>query len=108
MEKYFCAFFLLILFILSLLLGILMLIPLMALGLINMTNPSVLMKENSELIAVHEGKYFKRGDGLAVGPGCFTRGLEYATGKTATVIGKFAACTKYFYFFCFLLTRHFH
>ncbi|XP_055311141.1 haloacid dehalogenase-like hydrolase domain-containing protein 2 isoform X2 [Sitodiplosis mosellana] len=48
----------------------------------------VLMKENSKLIAVHEGKYFKRGDGLAVGPGCFTRGLEYASGKTATVIGK--------------------
>lgn len=46
------------------------------------------MKEDSKLVAVHEGKYFKRSDGLAVGPGCFTRGLEYATGKTATVIGK--------------------
>lgn len=59
-----------------------------SLAKINMMNLSVLMKENSKLIAVHEGKYFKRGDGLAVGPGCFTRGLEYATGKTATVIGK--------------------
>lgn len=46
------------------------------------------MKDDSKLIAVHEGKYYKRGDGLAVGPGCFTRGLEYSTGKTATVIGK--------------------
>lgn len=46
------------------------------------------MKEDSKLIAVHEGKYYKRGDGLAIGPGCFTRGLEYSTGKTATVIGK--------------------
>lgn len=48
----------------------------------------VLMRGDSKLIAVHEGKYYKRGDGLAVGPGCFTRGLEYSTGKTATVIGK--------------------
>lgn len=46
------------------------------------------MKENSKLIAVHEGKYYKRSDGLAVGPGCFTRGLEYATAKKAIVIGK--------------------
>lgn len=51
-------------------------------------NLSVLMKDDSELIAVHEGKYFKRADGLAVGPGCFTRGLEYATSKKAIVIGK--------------------
>lgn len=55
---------------------------------IYMINLSVLMKKDSKLIAVHEGKYFKRSDGLAVGPGCFTRGLEYATGKTAIVIGK--------------------
>lgn len=27
------------------------------------------MKEDSKLIAVHEGKYYKRGDGLAIGPG---------------------------------------
>lgn len=60
----------------------------LVLAKINMMNGSVLMKEDSKLIAVHEGKYYKRGDGLAVGPGCFTRGLEYATGKTATVIGK--------------------
>lgn len=48
----------------------------------------ILMKENSQLVAVHEGKYYKRADGLAIGPGCFTRGLEYVTGKKATVIGK--------------------
>lgn len=46
------------------------------------------MRENSQLVAVHEGKYYKRGDGLALGPGCFTRGLEYASGKKAVVIGK--------------------
>lgn len=44
--------------------------------------------ENNLLVAVHEAKYYKRSDGLAVGPGCFTRGLEYATGKKAVVIGK--------------------
>lgn len=46
------------------------------------------MKDESRLVAVHEGKYFKRSDGLAIGPGCFTRGLEYATGKKSIVIGK--------------------
>lgn len=70
-----------------------------------MMDPSVLMKENSKLIAVHEGKYFKRSDGLAVGPGCFTRGLEYATGKTATVIGKFGMHNLFlFLLFFFSLT----
>lgn len=44
--------------------------------------------ESNTLVAIHEGKYFKRGDGLAIGPGCFTRGLEYATGRKAVVIGK--------------------
>lgn len=52
------------------------------------------MKKNSKLIAVHEGKYFKRSDGLAVGPGCFTKGLEYATDKKAIIIGK---PDKYFF-----------
>lgn len=52
-------------------------------------NSRVLMRSKSNLlVAVHEGKYYKRSDGLAVGPGCFTKGLEYATGKKAIVIGK--------------------
>lgn len=45
-------------------------------------------QKSHKLVAVHEGKYYKRGDGLALGPGCFVKGLEYATGQTATVIGK--------------------
>ncbi|XP_017954408.1 haloacid dehalogenase-like hydrolase domain-containing protein 2 [Drosophila navojoa] len=50
---------------------------------------SVLMEQKShKLVAVHQGKYYKRSDGLALGPGCFVKGLEYATGKTATLIGK--------------------
>lgn len=56
--------------------------------LLNMMNVSVLMKAESKLIAVHEGKYYKRADGLAVGPGFFSHGLEYATSKKAIIIGK--------------------
>lgn len=46
------------------------------------------MNKNNPLIAIHEAKYFKRSDGLAIGPGCFTRGLEFATGQRSIVIGK--------------------
>lgn len=46
------------------------------------------MKENSILVAVHEGKYYKRKNDLAVGPGFLTHGLEYVTGKPAIVLGK--------------------
>lgn len=49
---------------------------------------SVLMKDNSILVAIHEGKYYKRKNDLAVGPGFFTHGLEYVTGKSAIVLGK--------------------
>lgn len=42
----------------------------------------------AELVAIHKGRYFSRSDGLALGPGPFVVALEYATGKTATVIGK--------------------
>lgn len=50
---------------------------------------SVLMQQKShKLVAVHQGKYYKRSDGLALGPGCFVKGLEYATDKMATIIGK--------------------
>lgn len=46
------------------------------------------MRDGSQLIGIHEGKYYKQSDGLSVGPGFFTRGFEYATGKQATIIGK--------------------
>ncbi|EDW02790.1 haloacid dehalogenase-like hydrolase domain-containing protein 2 [Drosophila grimshawi] len=50
---------------------------------------NVLLQEKThKLVAVHQGKYYKRADGLALGPGCFVKGLEYATGSTATIIGK--------------------
>ncbi|XP_076309571.1 haloacid dehalogenase-like hydrolase domain-containing protein 2 [Tachypleus tridentatus] len=40
------------------------------------------------LIAIHKGRYYKRHDGLALGPGPFVAGLEYATDRKAEVVGK--------------------
>ncbi|CAJ1071146.1 haloacid dehalogenase-like hydrolase domain-containing protein 2 [Xyrichtys novacula] len=40
------------------------------------------------LIAIHKARYYKRTDGLALGPGPFVTGLEYATDCKATVVGK--------------------
>lgn len=54
----------------------------------------LLENKSSELIAIHQGKYYKRKDGLALGPGCFIKGLEYAASKEAKVIGK---PNKYFF-----------
>jgi len=54
----------------------------------------ILLNKSHPLIAIHEGKYYKRGDGLALGPGCFTKGLEFSTGTNAIIIGK---PTPYFF-----------
>lgn len=40
------------------------------------------------MIAIHKGRYFSCGDGLALGPGPFVSALEFATGKTSVVVGK--------------------
>lgn len=49
----------------------------------------VLMEsKDHELIAVHQGRYYKRGDGLALGPGAYIKGLEYAASVEAVLIGK--------------------
>lgn len=50
--------------------------------------PFRLVLDGASLIAIHKAKYYKRPDGLALGPGPFVQGLEYATGVTATVVGK--------------------
>ncbi|XP_063987804.1 haloacid dehalogenase-like hydrolase domain-containing protein 2 [Diachasmimorpha longicaudata] len=47
-----------------------------------------LLLQGASLIAIHEGRYYKRGDGLALGPGAFIRGLEYSANVKAEVIGK--------------------
>ncbi|XP_061590368.1 haloacid dehalogenase-like hydrolase domain-containing protein 2 [Cololabis saira] len=44
--------------------------------------------EGAPIIAIHKARYYKRKDGLALGPGPFVAGLEYATDCKATVVGK--------------------
>lgn len=42
----------------------------------------------AELIALHKGRYWQVESGLRIDIGAFITGLEYASGKEATVIGK--------------------
>lgn len=44
--------------------------------------------DGAELIGIHAGKFYKREDGLALGPGCFVKGLEYAAQCKAELVGK--------------------
>jgi HAD superfamily hydrolase (TIGR01458 family) len=44
--------------------------------------------DGAEMVAMHKGRYWQVEGGLALDIGAFVAGLEYATGKTATVIGK--------------------
>ncbi|TWW66574.1 haloacid dehalogenase-like hydrolase domain-containing protein 2 isoform X2 [Takifugu flavidus] len=47
-----------------------------------------LILDGAPLIAIHKGRYYRRKDGLALGPGPFVTGLEYAADCRATVVGK--------------------
>ncbi|XP_058801531.1 haloacid dehalogenase-like hydrolase domain-containing protein 2 isoform X2 [Phymastichus coffea] len=47
-----------------------------------------LLMNGASLIAIHEGRYYKKSDGLAIGPGAFVKGLEYSSDVKAEVIGK--------------------
>lgn len=42
----------------------------------------------AELIAIHKNKYWKTEAGLQLDIGAFVAGIEFATGKTATILGK--------------------
>ncbi|KAK2720710.1 hypothetical protein QYM36_004560 [Artemia franciscana] len=44
--------------------------------------------DGATIIAIHKGRYYKRADGLALGPGPFVAALEYATNRTAVTVGK--------------------
>jgi HAD superfamily hydrolase (TIGR01458 family) len=46
------------------------------------------MMDGAELIALHKGRYWEVESGLKVDLGLFVAGLEFTTGKTATIIGK--------------------
>jgi len=48
----------------------------------------VMLMDGAELIALHKGRYWQVEDGLRMDIGAFVAGLEYVTGKQATVIGK--------------------
>ncbi|XP_043226785.1 haloacid dehalogenase-like hydrolase domain-containing protein 2 isoform X1 [Amphibalanus amphitrite] len=47
-----------------------------------------LVLDGAALIAVHKARYYRRPDGLALGPGPFVAALEYATGRRAEAVGK--------------------
>ncbi|PVD36300.1 hypothetical protein C0Q70_03278 [Pomacea canaliculata] len=47
-----------------------------------------LILSGAPLIAIHKGRYYKRKDGLALGPGPFVTALEFATGQKADIVGK--------------------
>ncbi|XP_067005109.2 haloacid dehalogenase-like hydrolase domain-containing protein 2 [Anabrus simplex] len=47
-----------------------------------------LLLRGASLIAIHEARYYKRSDGLALGPGPFVKALEYAADCKSEVVGK--------------------
>ncbi len=44
--------------------------------------------DGADLVALHKGTFFQVADGLEIDTGAFVSALEYASGKTAAVIGK--------------------
>ena len=46
------------------------------------------LMDGAELIALEKDRYWMAHDGLSLSAGPFVQALEYATGKTATVMGK--------------------
>jgi HAD superfamily hydrolase (TIGR01458 family) len=46
------------------------------------------LMSGAELVALQKNRYWEREDGLYLDAGPFVAALEYASGKTATVIGK--------------------
>ena len=47
-----------------------------------------MVMDGANIIALHKGRYWKTEQGLRMDIGAFVAGLEYTTGKTATVVGK--------------------
>jgi HAD superfamily hydrolase (TIGR01458 family) len=46
------------------------------------------LMDGAQLIALQRNRYWRREDGLALDAGPFVAALEYASGKSATVVGK--------------------
>ena len=49
---------------------------------------SMILNEGAHLMAIHKSRYYQTKHGLALGPGAFVTGLEYATDTKAQVVGK--------------------
>lgn len=47
-----------------------------------------LLLNGAQFIGIHKGRYYRLKDGLALGPGPFISALEYATSRTAEIVGK--------------------
>lgn len=47
-----------------------------------------MLMDGAELIALHKGKFWQTEAGLQLDIGAFVAGLEYTTGRQATIIGK--------------------
>jgi HAD superfamily hydrolase (TIGR01458 family) len=47
-----------------------------------------LLLAGAEFVALHKNRYWKTGRGLCLDAGAFVAALEYATGRTATLVGK--------------------
>ncbi|HWO09494.1 MAG TPA: TIGR01458 family HAD-type hydrolase [Polyangiaceae bacterium] len=47
-----------------------------------------LLMDGAELVALHRNKFWQTDTGLALDIGAFVAGLEYASGRAATVVGK--------------------
>ncbi len=47
-----------------------------------------MLNNGAELVALHKGKYWQAEGDLQLDIGAFVTGLEYASGKTATIVGK--------------------
>jgi HAD superfamily hydrolase (TIGR01458 family) len=46
------------------------------------------LMDGAELLALENDRYWMAADGLSLSAGPFVKALEYATGKTATILGK--------------------
>nr|XP_045626068.1 haloacid dehalogenase-like hydrolase domain-containing protein 2 [Procambarus clarkii] len=54
----------------------------------HMTTAFRILLEGAPLIAIHRARYYKRSDGLALGPGAFVAALEYSSGCKSEAVGK--------------------
>ncbi|OQV18064.1 Haloacid dehalogenase-like hydrolase domain-containing protein 2 [Hypsibius exemplaris] len=48
----------------------------------------MIFNQGAHLVAIHKSRYYQTKHGLALGPGAFVTGLEYATDTKAQVVGK--------------------